>query len=119
MRSSIVVCVVIMVLAATMVVWAAFEVDLRIAPNLLVMGGPGQWVTAHAGIPLSEVDASSVQLNGLPAAVVKADLQGNLVGKFRQEDIEPTVEPPCANMELTGLTSDGEQFFGTAVVRVK
>jgi hypothetical protein len=92
---------------------------IQVAPHVIVIDSDGTWITVHADIPYSSVDGSSVTLNGVPAALTKADLQGNLVAKFDQADIKAIVAPPEATLELTGLKTDGEEFAGSETVEVR
>jgi hypothetical protein len=93
---------------------------------VLVVGGNAPYVTVHANIPLAEVKADSLALNGIaPVSVapvsVFADAQGNLVAKFCQRAIEDLeiVVPPEATLTLTGTDINDQPFSGSAVIRVK
>jgi len=94
------------------------EIELRISPNTIVIGSPGDWVTAHTDIAFSSVNTATVSLNGVPAAWTLADNKGNLVAKFVRDDVENIVSPPDALLSLTGMTIEGENFSGSDVVRV-
>jgi len=94
------------------------EIELRISPNTIVIGSPGDWVTAHTDIAFSSVNTATVSLNGVPAAWTLADNKGNLVAKFVRDDVENIVSPPDALLSLTGMTIEGEYFSGSDVVRV-
>lgn len=94
-------------------------VDIRIAPNTIVLGAPGAMVTVHAGIPYGAVDTSTVTLNGVPARICFPDDRGNLVAKFLEGLIEDIVAPPSATLTLEGMTKDGEVFAGSGTVQVK
>lgn len=91
---------------------------LKLSPDALVIGGPGEWVTAHTDIAFSAVDRGSVELSGVAAVSVFADNRGQLVAKFRRGDIEAIVSPPSATLTLTGLTVDGASFAGSDTIRV-
>ena len=106
------------VLSLTASVLADLSVSVKLSPSALVLGGPGEWVTAHTDIALSLVDRSSVELDGIAAVTVKADNRGQLVAKFRRADVEAIVEPGPATLTLTGLTTDGEPFSGEDTIRV-
>lgn len=115
-----------MMLALVLLAVAAFaatpptvmDIYLKLSPAALVIGGPGEWVTAHTDIAFSSVDGTSVALAGIEAVSVFADDRGQLVAKFRQADIEALVAPPSATLTLTGLTVDGVSFAGTDTIRV-
>jgi len=94
------------------------EIELRISPNTIVIGSPGDWVTAHTDIAYSSVNTATVSLNAVPAAWTLADNKGNLVAKFVRDDIENIITPPDALLTLTGVTIEGEYFSGSDVVRV-
>ncbi|MBN1424137.1 hypothetical protein JXA88_06240 [Candidatus Fermentibacteria bacterium] len=93
-------------------------VDVRISPSTIVIGAPGDWVTAHADIPYSSVNTATVALDGIPAAWTKADARGNLVAKFARADVEAIVAPPSAVLTLAGMTDDGVPFAGSDLVTV-
>jgi hypothetical protein len=95
------------------------EISIQVSPHVIVLASDGTWVTIHTNIPYSQVDTSSVALNGVPTAFTKADLKGYLVAKFTQTDIKAIVAPPEALLELTGLKTDGEAFAGSEVVAVR
>jgi hypothetical protein len=93
-------------------------VDVAISPSTIVLGAPGEWITAHTDIPYASVDRSTVSLNGIAVAVTKADARGDLVAKFRRPEIEAIVAPPEAILLLTGVTKQGEPFAGEDTVVV-
>jgi hypothetical protein len=95
------------------------DVVVDISPATLVVESPGTWVTVHAEIPLSEVDAPSVALSGLPPDVIKADNRGDLVAKFERERIIAIVSPPEAVLQLTGRTTSGTDFDGSDTIVVQ
>ena len=94
-------------------------VDAKVSPHVIALRSLATWVTVHTDIPLGLVDRGSVALNGVPSALTKADLQGNLVAKFRSKDLKDIVAPPSAVLTLTGLTVDGTPFAGADEVQVK
>jgi hypothetical protein len=96
----------------------SITVDVTISPSTIVLGAPGEWITAHTDIPYSSVDRSTVALNGIAVAVTKADACGDLVAKFRRPEIEAIVAPPEAILLLTGVTKQGEPFAGEDTVVV-
>lgn len=110
--------VLIAVLSLTACVLADLSVSVKLSPSTLVLGGPGEWVTAHTDIAFSAVDKGSVELDSIAAVTVQADNRGQLVAKFRRADVEAVVEPGPATLTLTGLTTDGESFSGSDTIRV-
>lgn len=97
----------------------ALSIDIRIAPNTIVLGAPGAMVTVHADIPYGAVDTDTVTLNGVPARMSFPDDCGNLVSKFLEDMIEDIVAPPSATLTLEGVTNDGDVFTGSGTVQVK
>lgn len=93
-------------------------VAVAISPGTLNLGSSGEWVTAHVDIPFAAVAAGSVDLGGVPAALLKADDCGNLVAKFAIEDVKAIVAPPSATLTLTGTTKDGDVFSGSDTIQV-
>jgi hypothetical protein len=96
----------------------SLAVDVTISPSTIVLGAPGEWITAHTDIPFALVDCSTVALNGVAVVVTKADARGDLVAKFRRAEIEAIVAPPEAVLLLTGTTKQGECFAGSDMVVV-
>lgn len=97
----------------------ALVVPIQVSPATLVLGAPCEWVTIHADIAYSLVDRETIDLNGVPAAVVFADTQGNLVAKFPFGTIEALAAPPEIALTFNGATDAGEPFVGTAVIPVR
>jgi hypothetical protein len=95
------------------------DIDIKVSPHVIVLESEGEWITVHTNIAFGSVDTSSVSLNGVPAALTKADLRGNLVAKFTQTDIKAIVAPPETLLELRGLTTGGEEFSGSETVEVR
>ncbi len=93
-------------------------VDITISPSTIVLGAPGEWITAHTDIPYASVDCTTIALNGIAVAVTKADACGDLVAKFRRPEVEAIVAPPEAILLLTGVTKQGEPFAGDDTVVV-
>ena len=94
-------------------------VTIKISPGTLALRSTGTWVTVHADIPYSQVVGSTVELEGIAAALTKADDCGDLVAKFHQADVKAIVAPPSATLTLTGMTVAGTPFAGTDTIRVK
>jgi hypothetical protein len=95
-----------------------FTISVTISPKTIVLGSSGQWITAHTDIALSQVDCSSLTLNGVAVAWTEADAQGNLVGKFHKAEIDEIVSPPGAVLVLSGVTKSGVGFSGADEVVV-
>ncbi len=93
-------------------------IDIEVAPSMIIIKDEGEWVTVHAVIPYSTVEAGSVTLNGIQAVSTFPDACGELVAKFAHEDICAIVAPPSATLTLTGMTTAGDVFEGTDTVRV-
>jgi hypothetical protein len=100
-------------------VFSDTEIYIKVSPHVIVLESDGTWVTVHTNIPYGQVETSSVTLNGVPAALTKADLKGYLVAKFGQTDIKAIVAPPEALLELRGLKTDGDEFSGSEVVEIR
>lgn len=111
-------CLPLALVVATVAV-ASLAVDVQVAPAQIVLNAPSTWLTVHADIAYSAVQEGTVYINGLDADRVFPDDCGNLVAKVEMERIKELVEPPSAEITLTGLTTGGEAFSGSAVVRVK
>jgi hypothetical protein len=96
------------------------ELSIKLSPQSvnLVSQADGDWMTVHTDMPYALVDTSTLELSGIPAAVAYADDRGNLVAKFGLADVEAIVEPPAAELTLTGLTADGAPFAGSDVLQV-
>jgi len=98
---------------------ATLTVPIQVSPAMLVLAGPGVWLTVHADVAFSLVDASSLTVNGVPSASAFADDRGDLVVKVYQADIEPLVAPPAATIVLDGKLKDETAFTGVEQIRVK
>ena len=94
-------------------------ITITIAPNTLVLGLQGTWVTVHTNIPYSSVQGSSVVLEEIPAASTFADNRGNLVAKFNQDEVEAIVAPPQETLTLTGTYDNGDLFSGSDSIVVQ
>ncbi|HNT89394.1 MAG TPA: hypothetical protein PKL84_16140 [Candidatus Hydrogenedentes bacterium] len=92
---------------------------VAVSPHTLLLSQdqPGE-VIVHTSIPLKDVDCPTVQLNGLPAKSVRADLQGHIVAEFSETAVKAIVAPPEAVLTLTGLYKTAESFSGSDTVRV-
>ena len=94
------------------------EITITVSPQTLVLGSQGEWVTVHADIAYSRVDAVTLLLNGVEVSVTKSDANGSLVAKFELDSVKDIVGPPEATFVLEGLTHDGTPFAGSDTVRV-
>ena len=108
---------------ATVVLAAAAQgadliVPIVVSPSTINLQAAGTWVTVHAEIDYSDVEAASVTLNGIPVKATFADNRGDLVAKFSVVDVRGIVEPGMAQLTLSGTTRDGDTFSGTDAVRV-
>jgi len=118
MRTAVLLCLALALVFTSFAV-ADLAVDIQVAPVQIVLKAPTPWLTVHADIPYSAVQSRSVCVNGLDADRVFPDDRGDLVAKVDSDRIKALVAPPSAEITLTGLTTDGEPFNGSAVVRVK
>jgi hypothetical protein len=95
------------------------SIAIQIAPStLLLNASQGGSVTVHADIPYSEVDSTSVKLDGIAATATFADDCGDLVAKFKETEVEAGLSVGRVTLTLTGLTTDGTPFRGADTVRV-
>jgi hypothetical protein len=110
------------VLATVVLAVAAQAADLIVpivvAPSTINLQAAGEWVTVHAEIDYSDVEAASVTLNGIPVKATFADSRGELVAKFVVGAVRGIVEPGTAELTLSGTTRDGGTFSGTDTVKV-
>ena len=96
------------------------EIVVAISPHTFLLGTEQSGlVVVHADIPYSQVNTSTLTLNGIAALRAKADLCGNLVAYFDEAAVEATVVPPSATLTLAGNRLDGTTFTGSDTVRVK
>ncbi len=95
-------------------------IDIQVAPaTLLINASQGGSVTVHTNIAFTSVMKGSVALNGISASATFADLTGCLVAKVPEAAVKRVVSPPTATLTLTGLTTGGAAFSGSAVVAVR
>lgn len=94
-------------------------VPIVIAPSTINLQAGGTWVTVHAEIAYSAVNAATVTLDGIPVKTTFADNRGELVAKFLVGDVRGIVKPGTTpQLTLSGTTDDGDTFSGTDMVRV-
>jgi hypothetical protein len=96
------------------------DIEIQVAPHMLLLSSvqSGE-VTVHCDIPHSQVDTSSIEMNGVAVSWTKADDCGNLVAKFDEAAVKAVVEPPSTVLTLIGTTLDGTEFSGSDTVKVK
>ena len=99
---------------------AAQQIVVKISPHTLLLGADQSGsVVVHADIAYSQVDSSTVTLEGIAVRWTKADLRGELVAYFDETAMKAIVEPPNATLTLAGVTRDGTPFSGSDTVQVK
>jgi hypothetical protein len=96
------------------------SIEIKISPHVLNLSKPGDCLTVHTNIGLSEVAAATVTLNGVAIRSWKADNRGNFVAKFDMADIVnlPLEIGAYNRFELTGETVSGEIFCGAEEILV-
>ena len=62
--------------------YAPFEIEIDISPNVLNIGSSGTVVSVHTNIAFSAVDGASCYLNGVALDWSKSDNRGQFVAKF-------------------------------------
>jgi hypothetical protein len=99
----------------------AEEITIDVAPNTLNLQSNGKIVTVHTDIAYGSVDVSSVYINGIAIASWKADNRGNFVAKFSMEEVKQLdglIIGDYNTLQLVGLTTDGEPFWGEQDIMV-
>ncbi len=97
------------------------QIDIMCSPSVVVMDAvaAGDCMTVHTDIAFSEVDRTApVELNGIPAYLLKADNRGFLVAKFRLTAVRAILEAPTTALTIQGTTLSGLAFSGSDTVRV-
>ena len=93
---------------------------MAISPHTLLLGAEqGGSVVVHADISYSQVDTSTLALDGIAALHSKPDLRGGLVAYFDEAAVKAIVAAPSATLTLTGETEDGTPFDGSDTVQVR
>ena len=96
------------------------DIEIQVAPHKLLLSSEQSGeITVHCDIPHSQVDTSTIEMNGVAVSWTKADDCGNLVAKFDEEAVKAVVQPPSTVLTLTGATLDGTEFSGSDTVMVK
>jgi hypothetical protein len=99
---------------------ASLGIVVVIAPHTLLLGAEqGGSVVVHAEIPYSQVDTSTLALEGIAVVHSKPDLRGELVAYFDEDAVKAIVAEPSATLTLTGATEDGAFFEGSDTVQVR
>jgi hypothetical protein len=97
------------------------QIEIRCSPSVVVMDAVavGDCMTVHTDIAFGEVDRTvPVELNGIPAYLLKADNRGFLVAKFRLTAVRAILEAPTTVLTMQGATLSGLAFSGSDTVRV-
>ena len=96
------------------------DIAIKISPNVLNLGRPGDCLTVHTDIGYSQVVGSTVTLNGVAIQSWQADNRGQFVAKFDMADISglPLEIGAYNRFEFTGETVAGEIFCGTEEIMV-
>jgi hypothetical protein len=100
------------------------EAEIDIDPDTLNLKSNGKWITAYInlleGYDVSEIDISSIMLEGsIPAEW--GDIQDTtLMVKFDRREVEDLIGGPSDNVILTvtGELVDGPEFEGSDTIRV-
>jgi hypothetical protein len=97
-----------------------YEFGIKVSPDVIVMFAQSQWLTVHADFPYASVGSKAdVTLriqganvdNTVGADKIKSDLQGNLVAKFKRNNIDPYLEHGEMTFTLTVSTVEKENAF--------
>lgn len=95
------------------------NVVMQVSPQVLVLREPGNWLTLHAQIKLTDVAVDTVRINGMVPEVVTADNRGELVVKIDLDRIKPLAEPPSITITLSGETKTGDAFGASQAIAVR
>ena len=101
------------------------DIMIDVAPNVLNLQRPGDYVTVHTDIPYSVVEAHSVELEvgeNEPISIYrwKSDDRGYFVAKFKMSDVlelDFAIGDDNA-FTLIGNRKDGVEFWGTQDILV-
>ena len=85
-----------------------------ISPSTLVLNSEGWGLTVHVAFPFSQVDASTVNLEGVEPFSMFADDCGDLVCKFERVDIFELVGEVDEPTKMT-LTLYGQDIYGNSI----
>ncbi len=101
------------------------ELVIQVSPQTIILGRDANegnvWVTIHAEIAYSKV--SSLQLEGaggdtLEPIYTKADNRGDLVAKFRYDEVARKLGPGTAVLTLEVEDTGGGTYVGSDEIRV-
>ena len=98
-------------------------IEIQVSPNILNLQSNGVVVTIHTDIPFSDVEASSVKLEGVGIQSWKADNQGYFVAKFNMEAVKALVDQEDLELgintvTLMGTTKSDATFSGSKDVLI-
>lgn len=98
----------------------ALEITIDISPNTLNIQSVSLCVTVHTDIGYSQVDPTTVYLNGVLINGYFADNRGNFVAKFDMNEIKslPLTIDVYNTFKMVGVTIAGEPFEGTQDIMV-
>jgi hypothetical protein len=94
------------------------NINIQVSPSTIFKSSKGGRVTVQTDIKYSLVDKNTIQLNGISPKGTKTNARGYMVAYFDLNDIKSIVFPPSALLEFTGLTVNGDDFYGLDLVRV-
>ena len=100
----------------------AFDIEIDVAPNVLNIQSKSVVVTVHTNIAyrVVKLDELTVYFNDVEIYInySKQDARGNFVAKFLSDEIKELASEEYLSigkyntLELTGLTTDNEEFIG-------
>ena len=99
------------------------NINIDVAPNVLNIASSGTVVTVHTDILFSDVEGTTVSLNGVSIAWWKSDSRGQFVAKFNMEEVEKLVLEGDLDLgenelKLSGYTKSGILFTGSQSISV-
>ena len=99
------------------------NINIDVAPSVLNIASSGTVVTVHTDILYSDVEGTTVSLNGVSIAWWKSDSRGQFVAKFNMEEVEKLVLEGDLDLgenelELSGYTKSGIFFTGSQFISV-
>ena len=99
-------------------------VTVDVMPDTLNLRSNGRTVTVNVSVEggdktVSDIDTSTVELEGLSALSVEVDIDGNLTSKYDRADFEDEVSPGTAvTVTVDGEFTGGGTFSETDNIRV-
>ena len=116
MRNRLCLCLVVSFAISLIIVTQsyAFEITIDVSPKVLNLNSNSEVVTVHTDIKYSDVDASSISLNGIFIESYKSDDRGYFVAKFDSEQIKKLalIVNDYNTLRLEGTTKDNVSFWG-------